>query len=588
MKRFLAMLLCTVLVVGLCALTATPEPEYTPQPAPYTAEDYANVYSAVLNAKKNDDTLLREFFGDINGMEDSAAPDSAAADYIGTNVQISGIDEGDRVKTDGEYIYVIDYNKLSIFKAEDGNTEKLCCVDLALMASSGFNAEEMFLCDDRLIVLGSIYKYDYHDSHDPINKTEIMVFNISSKAGPELLSVTAQDGTLSGSRLYDGKLYVVSNYSVYGKPDENDPSTYVPNIVRDGEETVIPCDCICIMPGEPEASYTVLCSYDVQSGKNVAVTSVLGGGSLFMMSYDNLYVAAARVSEKTLESHDENGNTVKKMQRIQETDICRISLETMSIDGSCTVSGLLDGQFAMDEYDGMLRVVSCASNDTYFIEDDGENSYFGYTWDPDDENSENALYVFNENMELVSSVEGLAKGEYARSVRFDGEYAYFCTFRQIDPLFAVCLSDPEKPEIVSEYKISGFSEYLHPWNGDKLFGFGNETEENEYGAVLQSGLKLVMFDVSDKRNVTALHTLVLPDTDSEAIYDHHAILISAEKNMIGFATDSAFMVYSYSDDEGFTLRASLDLGGYYYGTRGLYINGWIYIINGTDISAEII
>lgn len=583
MKRFIAMLLCTVLVVGLCALTATPESEYTPQSAPYTADDYSQIYSAVLNAKKNDDALMRETLEYTDSAD--AAPDSAGADYVGTNVQINGIDEGDRVKTDGEYIYVIDYNKLYIFKAEDGNAEKLCCVDLALRANSGFNAEEMYVCGDRLFVIGSIYRYDYYDWREPINKTELMVFNIADKAGPEFLSMSSQDGSLSSSRLYDGKLYIVSHYDVYGEPDENDPSTYVPNIVRDGEETVIPCDCICIMPGEPEASYTVLCSYDVQSGKSLAATSVLGGGGLVMMSYENLYVAAARYSEKTLESRDENGRTVKTMQSIRETDICRISLETMSLNGSCTVSGILDGQFAMDEYDGMLRVVSCTDNSSYVLY---ENDSVQTADILDDESSENALYVFDGDLKLLSSVEGLAKGEYVRSVRFDGEYAYFCTFREIDPLFAVCLADPQNPEIVSEYKISGFSEYLHPWNGDKLFGFGYETVENEYGAILQSGLKLVMFDVSDKRNVTALHTLVLPDTDSEATYDHHAILISAEKNIIGFATDSAFMVYAYSDDEGFTLRASLDLGGYYYGTRGLYINGWIYLVNGTDISAEAI
>lgn len=585
MKRFIAMLLCTALVVGLCALTATEsknDPQYTPQPAPYTPDGYGQVYSAVLNAKRNSDMLLRN--GAINESSD-IADGATAGDYIGTNVQISGIDEGDRVKTDGEYIYVIDDNKLCIFKAEDGNAEKLCCVDLAPMESEGFYAQEMYVCDGRLIVIGSIYTYN---SDEIINKTKLMIFDTASKTEPTLLSTSTQDGYLLSSRLYDGKLYIVSNYELYGEPDENEPRSYVPSVECDGKETAVPCDCICIMPGEPEASYTVACAYDAQSGSDLGTMSILGGGDIVMMSYNYLYVAVARISEEELDSHVEYGRTVQNMRRIDETDICRISLETMSVDGSCTVNGLLDGQFAMDEYDGMLRVVSCASNDTYFIEDDGENSYFGYTWDPDDENSENALYVFDKDLKLLSSVEGLAKGEYVRSVRFDGEYAYFCTFREIDPLFAVCLTDPQNPEIVSEYKISGFSEYLHPWNGDKLFGFGYETEENEYGAVFQSGLKLVMFDVSDKRNVTALQSVFIPDAYSEAIYDHNAMLISAEKNIIGFATEDEYLIYSYSDADGFTLCTSLELGGFSYGARAVYINGWIYLINGTDISAETI
>ncbi len=582
MKRFIAMLLCTVFVVGLCALT-DPESEYDPQPAPYTPDGYSQVYSAVLNAKRNSDILLPNSIEAIIN-ESSDLPDGVAADdYIDTNVQVEGIDEGDFVKTDGEYIYVIDDNKLCIFKAEDGNAEKLCCVDLAPMADECFYAQEIYVCGDRVIVIGSIY---HSNSDEIVNKTKLMIFDTASKAEPSLLSTSTQDGYLLSSRLYDGKLYIVSNYELYGEPDANDPRTYVPSTECDGKETVMPCDCICIMPGEPEASYSVLCAYDAQSGSDLGAMSILGGGDIVMMSGNYLYVAATRISREVLESHVEYGRTVQNMRRIDETDICRISLETLSVDGSCSVGGMLDGQFAMDEYDGMLRVVSCASNETYFIENDGENSYFGYTWDPDDENSENALYVFDRDLKLLSSVEGLAKGEYVRSVRFDGEYAYFCTFRQIDPLFAVCLSDPKNPEIVSEYKISGFSEYLHPWNDGKLFGFGNETEVNEYGGVFQSGLKLVMFDVSDKRNVTALQSLVLPNADSEAIYDHNAMLISAEKNVIGFATDDSYFVYSYSDADGFTLRTSFELDGFCYGVRAVYIDGWIYLINGTDICAE--
>lgn len=52
------------------------------------------------------------------------------------------------------------------------------------------------------------------------------------------------------------------------------------------------------------------------------------------------------------------------------------------------------------------------------------------------------------------------------------------TFKEIDPLFAVDVSDPEKPVAMSYLKISGFSEYLHVYGDGLLFGLGRDTDSN--------------------------------------------------------------------------------------------------------------
>ena len=76
-----------------------------------------------------------------------------------------------------------------------------------------------------------------------------------------------------------------------------------------------------------------------------------------------------------------------------------------------------------------------------------------------------------------------------------GETGYFVTFKQVDPLFSVDLSNPADPEIIGELKIPGFSEYLHPYGDGLLLGIGMDVDEE---GVTTEGVKVSMFDVSDR------------------------------------------------------------------------------------------
>ena len=103
--------------------------------------------------------------------------------------------------------------------------------------------------------------------------------------------------------------------------------------------------------------------------------------------------------------------------------------------------GYLKDSFCIDEYEGNLRVVT-TKNDSR-----GADS--------------NSVYILDEELEQIGSIEELAKDERVYSARFMGDTGYFVTFRETDPLFSVDLTDPKKPKIVGELKIPGFSEYLH-------------------------------------------------------------------------------------------------------------------------------
>jgi uncharacterized secreted protein with C-terminal beta-propeller domain len=151
----------------------------------------------------------------------------------------------------------------------------------------------------------------------------------------------------------------------------------------------------------------------------------------------------------------------------------------------------------------------------------------------------------------------------------------------VDPLFAVDLSDPAKPAVLSALKIPGFSEYLHIWGQGRLFGLGMNADAQSGRT---DGMKLAMFDTSDPTNVKVKHELKLTTNWSTALYNHKAILISPEKGLIAFPAESGYDIYSYSDEQGFTKRATISNLQWDGNGRGLYIDSFAYIVDSSAVT----
>lgn len=84
-------------------------------------------------------------------------------------------------------------------------------------------------------------------------------------------------------------------------------------------------------------------------------------------------------------------------------------------------------------------------------------------------------------------------GEQVHGVRFVGERGYLVTFRVIDPLYVLDLSDPADPRVAGELELPGVSDHLVPLPGGLLFGVGRDASPT--GAL--GGVKVALFDVSD-------------------------------------------------------------------------------------------
>ena len=217
----------------------------------------------------------------------------------------------------------------------------------------------------------------------------------------------------------------------------------------------------------------------------VSATSVMTDGRIVYASPESLYVAteqwATRPDPAKPTAEPEGARTT-----IHKFDIW--DPERALYRGSGSVGGFLLNQWSLSEYRGVLRVVSTDAP----------------AWWGAGGETESALTTLRQRdgaLVQVGRVGGLGKGERVYAVRFVGDVGYVVTFRQIDPLYTLDLADPDRPRVLGELKIPGYSAYLHPIGEDLLLGIGQDvTEEGRPG-----GTQLSLFDVSDLRRPSRLH-----------------------------------------------------------------------------------
>jgi uncharacterized secreted protein with C-terminal beta-propeller domain len=231
------------------------------------------------------------------------------------------------------------------------------------------------------------------------------------------------------------------------------------------------------------------------------------------------------------------------------TQILRIDLNgrDLEIAAQGTLPGALLNQFAIDEFDGHVRVVTTAN-----VTDKGTGWWFSMT----------NLRVLDLALREVGSVE-LVRDESVQSVRFIGSIGYVVTFKQVDPLFAVDVSNPQAPQILSALKIPGFSAYLHPWGEDRLIGFGVNADD----AGWTSGLKWSVFDISKPDAVAEIAASPIHANDAEALNNHRAVWADPERGLLGVAVSdwetsvsrNRYIVFAVDDAGNVTERASIPL-----------------------------
>ena len=521
---------------------------------------------------------------------EAAAPsavsmDSGVPDYSGTNVQVKGVDEADIVKTDGSYIYYVAGNQLNILKANGANTQLVSSTSLSADDSWwGYNTE-LFILGTRLMVITQSYNTVWiNDANggyqNNTDQTSAVIYDISNPAKPAQVISLGQSGSYVSARMIGDYVYLVTTQYIYS-PVKDMPITYIPSTTVGAEaKLLMPTDLY--IGGTPQnAAYTVVGSINLKSGANFAsAKAVFGGTSQVYANAEHMLLAISQYNQEVLPiAPDENGKNVQITNGSSSTDLILLGLSEGKITklASGSVPGSLLNQFSMDEYKGTFRIVTTVDSWQQLIYTDGVDTYDNKS------TTTNALYTLNKDLAVVGKIENLAKDETVQSVRFDGDIGYFVTFRQVDPLFAVDLSNPAYPRVLDALKIPGFSEYLHVFKDNLLLGIGYNANEDSGGL---QGVKLSMFDTANKTNVKEISKANVDASWTIVGNNHKAILVDGEKNLIAFPADSSYFIYRYTADKGFTLAAKVtmtaDLSS--WNLRGLFIGDYFYVIGDSGLT----
>lgn len=554
----------------------------------------------------------------VESLEDSA-------DYSETNVREQGVDEADIVKTDGTYAYVVSSgsNQVNIIRladltacgrvtaenggsiqeiyvengrltlltqvqttslrrragsaagtagAQDGdrntasnpgsfeeNTEEPAVQDKQSSGSSTTGSDSSITSAGTTGITesemqenptaGVIYGSDYR------TESRLTVYDISDPTHPLKLGGISQEGNYRTSRMVDGYVYLFTDcWKDFS--GNTDPTATIPEV----NEQKLSSDCIYLPQTDVTGHYILISSVNMKEPSQVKeAKGVLCDGDEYYISTNNMYITQIRYNM----TGDEN------------TEIFRFAFQNGVIRGAAvgTVPGYIKDSFCLDEYDGHLRLVTTRWNRSGQI---------------------SSLYVLDENLDTVGSLEDVAPDEEIKSARFVGSQGYFVTFRQTDPLFCVDLSRPEEPQIVGQVKVSGFSSYLHLYGDGLLLGIGSEADED---TGRETGAKISMFDISEPGQMTELDRVGMKNLSVWSISDYRSLLVEPEKNLIGFVTDqwkngkqkAIYHLYRWEESKGFVELLAYEIlqknGTDISLVRGFYAGSRFYVVSEREIAA---
>lgn len=504
-------------------------------------------------------------------VSDAAMPTTGGggAGYSTTNVQVAGVDEADIIKNDGKYIYLIKGDTIRIVEAYPSeNMQELVKVKMGNQ-EEGFYPFDMYVSGDTMVVTGNsypVYTYDAPAESSSVtestlirpyyntNRTRTYILDIMDRKNPKVTRTLEFEGNYTTSRKIGDTVYLVLNVypNLYPVPysyqsDPTAPAAVSPEQVmplfkdsKDGvDKPLVNCGEVVILPKEPAQNLVMVAAVPLKDPQREVARKVM------VASSENVYVSTHNLY---LTATDWSGG-YKIAQDTQSTAIYKFSLADNAVQLSAQgrVKGRVLNQFSMDEQGDYFRIATNYQ---------GSDMSTDWQWQ-----SRNNLYVLDASLSLVGAVEDLAPGETIYAARFIGNRGYIVTYRQIDPLFVVDLSDPQSPRVAGQLKIPGFSTYLHPYDQNHLIGFGTEVEEpngNLNGDPVRwqnlQGMKLVLFDVTDINHPQAKFTEVIghTGTSSDVLYNHKALLFDQAKNLLAFPitvvemTEDSCSVHKYS------------------------------------------
>lgn len=483
-----------------------------------------------------------------------------------TNNQEQEVDEADFVKNDNKYIFIArDGGKIAVFDAYPGKEIKqIDEISLGVQNANGWEGgkPDLHLHGDMLVAITGQTSHSLKGKpYSPRcgflktcprsyleERTLVKTYDVSNPTQVTLKDSFDIAGYAVESRMIDGYVYVTTYQNIA-------PQLILPSVIKNDEQIFVDAKDIYYNSEIPDSTeysdalrFANILAIDTKSGETNQMSSLGKQYSTMYASENALYL---------IES--ENGFEASS----DETLISKIAVDDLNVSfvASEKIPGWIESQFSLDEYKGYLRVA--------------------VTRNIGGENMRNEVYVLDGQLNRVGSITNLAPDERIYSVRFADDRGYVVTYREVDPLFVIDMSNPRDPKVLGELKIPGYSDYLHPYDENHLIGIGVETvmETVDWGNGPEQqeraiGLKMSLFDVTDERNPKELFTEIVggENSSSNVLYEHKSFLFDKKKQLLVMPVtlrekseleayaktvyDGA-VIYNVNLSEGFTKRGLL-------------------------------
>lgn len=551
---------------------------------------------------------------DSVGSTESSSSSSNTKDYSTTNIQVENVDEADIVKTDGDYIYSISEDNVIITDAKDPKQPKVVAT---IQSEDDDIPEDIILYKDKLVVISTKGNQTQRYYYNNRMNTVVKIYNITSREKPVLTKSYEMYEPYYTSRCIDNVLYVISSGNLRKEDDK-----IVVGYNEDNMEKEMSIDKIKYLKDVKTTKQTLISTVDLNNETaDIKLDSYLMNISNAYVSENAIYLLNQKYNNDSkipikllfgfkgvfgLEDYYEMDSESGYYTEIYKFDI----KENVEYKAKTKVKGKTINQYSLDEKDNHLRIA--------LYDNDGSR-----------------VAIFDEDLKQIGISDNVAKGEKMYSSRFIGDKVYFVTYKTIDPLFVMDLSNEAKPKVLGKLKIPGYSTYLHPYDENHIIGIGMETKEiinrNSNGKVISTtakvvGMKMALFDVSNVNSPVQISSVVIGDsrTTSAILTNPKALLFSKEKSLIAIPVNNysqdfevtssnnyetminnytkygkpynaeGYFVYNINVQDDFKLKGVITHektnATYYYSNskllRGLYIDNNLYTVSETMIKVN--
>lgn len=551
---------------------------------------------------------------DSASSTESSSSSSNTKDYSTTNIQVENVDEADIVKTDGDYIYSISEDNVIITDVKDPKQPKVVAT---IKSEDDDIPEDIILYKDKLVVISTKGNQTQRYYYNNRMNTVVKIYNITSREKPVLTKSYEMYEPYYTSRCIDNVLYVISSGNLRKEDDE-----IVVGYNEDNMEKEMSIDKIKYLKDVKTTKQTLISTVDLNNETaDIKLDSYLMNISNAYVSENAIYLLNQKYNNDSkipikllfgfkgvfgLEDYYEMDSESGYYTEIYKFDI----KENVEYKAKTKVKGKTINQYSLDEKDNHLRIA--------LYDNDGSR-----------------VSIFDEDLKQIGISDNVAKGEKMYSSRFIGDKVYFVTYKTIDPLFVMDLSNEAKPKVLGKLKIPGYSTYLHPYDENHIIGIGMETKEiinrNSNGKVISTtakvvGMKMALFDVSNVNSPVQISSVVIGDsrTTSAILTNPKALLFSKEKSLIAIPVNNysqdfevtlsnnyetminnytkyskpynaeGYFVYNINVQDGFKLKGVITHektnATYYYSNskllRGLYIDNNLYTVSETMIKVN--